>query len=304
MLEKLESIHSLAEASKFQRLFFAPGKYIWAFIFRKLIYPFGKKGQLKSCKTFFDSEMQVLLPAGTDIYLLGAKSHLSEIKLAKFICKNLSENDVFVDVGVHFGYYTLLSSKLVGDAGKVLSIEASPEIFKVLKRNAAPFKNIEAINKACSNQSEKITFYEFPILYSEYNTLSPEQFEKVDWIQQNPAKEVEIQATSLDAICQEKKLIPSMVKIDVEGAEDKVVEGMQNLLKKASIKSIALEFLNDDRQNSAHISAANLLVENGYLPHVLYNDGNAQLIQLSQIKSYFEQNRLDSDNIIFQKATQ
>lgn len=43
--------------------------------------------------------------------------------------------DVVIDAGANIGFFTLISSVLVGDFGKVYAIEAHPRVFKYLEGN-------------------------------------------------------------------------------------------------------------------------------------------------------------------------
>ncbi|MGQ0507673.1 MAG: FkbM family methyltransferase, partial [Myxococcaceae bacterium] len=47
----------------------------------------------------------------------------------------LKPGDTFVDVGAHWGYFSILASTLIGGSGKVLAIEADPRIHRTLARN-------------------------------------------------------------------------------------------------------------------------------------------------------------------------
>ena len=42
------------------------------------------------------------------------------------------QGDVVLDVGAHFGYFTLLFSRLVGESGRIVSLEPTPSTFAVL----------------------------------------------------------------------------------------------------------------------------------------------------------------------------
>ena len=86
---RLDQIAILANGSKWQRLLYAPQRYVSGQFFFRAIYQRTKKGKLVKAKTFFNKEMNVLLPAGMDIYLLGAKTHDSEIRLTRWMLNNL-----------------------------------------------------------------------------------------------------------------------------------------------------------------------------------------------------------------------
>jgi hypothetical protein len=77
-----------------------------------------------------------------------------EPNLTSFLASRLRDGDVFVDVGANIGYFSLLASRLVGRHGKVVAIEASPNIFAMLSANLARngAANVEAINIAVSDR--------------------------------------------------------------------------------------------------------------------------------------------------------
>jgi precorrin-6B methylase 2 len=142
MVEKLNQISQLAKGSKISRLLHNPYHYVKGMFFDKVIYNLSKKGKIVNCQTIFGYPMQLLLPAGMDIYLLGGKGHDSEIRLAKLINNVVNKGDVFIDIGAHFVYFSLMSSKILGEKGKVISIEASKAISSILEKNVSAHQNI------------------------------------------------------------------------------------------------------------------------------------------------------------------
>lgn len=277
----------------------APARYLSVQAFQKFIYPRTHKGRLERVKTFFDDDMEVLLPAATDIYLTGGKTHDSEIRLAKFMIDRLDKGSVFVDVGAHFGYFTMLAAKLVGGDGKVYAFEAAGKTYEVLKRNTAKLAQVEALHHAVSNQEELISFYEFPILYSEYNSIDIKQFEQEAWIHKYKPQKTEIRAVTLNLFTEALYKAPDLIKIDVEGAEDKVIMGSLELMQKHS-PVIVMEFLSEQRNNTAHSKAVTLLLANKYFPHAIDKDGSTYA--LDDVMKYMTHLKLDSDNIVFIKA--
>src|SRR5690554_3611881 len=96
MINKLDQIHTLAQASKWKRLFSKPLKYIPAIFFKEIIYPKYRQEKEVVCPLFYGKMMKVALPASTDIYLMGGKSHDSEIRLAKYLILNLKPGSKFL----------------------------------------------------------------------------------------------------------------------------------------------------------------------------------------------------------------
>ena len=163
LYQKLLEVEQLAKSSKTKRLFARPTYYIYGMLFSKCVYPFQKKGVWANAETFFGKPMKVLLPSGLDIFLVKGKSHDSEIRLAKFILNYLSKGDTFIDIGAHFGYFSLLASKIVGEQGNVFAYEASANTFNVLQKNTESEKNIQLFHRAIADKdNQKVHFFEFP----------------------------------------------------------------------------------------------------------------------------------------------
>jgi FkbM family methyltransferase len=298
LLANLKRVEQLATIGKAGRLLHQPLRYLSSQTFLKFIYPYTRKGWTTNAKTFFGTNMQVFLPAGTDIYLTGGKTHDSEIRLARYMINYFRAGQTYFDIGAHFGYYTLLASALVGDEGKVYAFEAAQKTYSVLKHNVQTHKNIQALHNAVSDVEELISFYEFPILYSEYNSLNPEQFENEEWLKKNKPVKTEVRAVTLDLFTETLFQKPDYIKIDVEGAEDKVIQGCVELLKKYS-PIVMMEYLSDSRTNSSHRKAAAIMYANGYAANAINSQGHAEIID--DIDMYMSEAGIDSDNIIFIK---
>jgi FkbM family methyltransferase len=299
LLKDLNKVEQIANYSKARRLLNNPFKYFFAIAFKKLIYPFFKKERVVFTRTFFGGNMQIALPASTDIYLTGGKSHASEIRLAKFLIRNLKPMDTFIDIGAHYGYFSLLANEVMEQKGKIFSFEPSPNTYKLLKHNAALVKNIKAIQQAVSNKEEQIIFYEFPNLYAEYNTIDANQFQQEVWFAAYAPKKQEVQAITIDQLVIQEKIMPNIIKIDVEGAEYKVIEGAAQFLQSNSPK-IAMEYVASHRGNKEHTKAHHLLLEMGYRAYLIDKDGYLQSV--ANINAYLEDEELESDNIVYSKS--
>ena len=301
MSKYLDKIEKLARASKVARLIHNPIKYIYGIGHRTLIYPFTKKGILKWANTFFGKRMRVLLPSGMDIYLLGGKSHDSEIRLARFVLKNLKSGNTFLDIGAHFGYFSLLASSITGETGKVFCVEASKMTYEVLSQNVGKERNIKSFNNAISNQKGVLDFYEYPLQYSEYNSLDADQYQNARWAKKVKAVINKIEAHTLDGFVSMHQIKPNFIKIDVEGVEDKVVSGMNNIISNSENLIIAMEYIVSVSGTSSHQTAVEVLAEGGFMPNKIEADGSISPIAPDQISDYMQKKGLDSDNIIFRK---
>ncbi len=296
---RFEDVERLSCGSAGARALSRPIKYARFILINKIIYKvFGRSFTVKA-RPFFGGAMWVELPAGTDIFLTGGKTHESELRLAKFLLRRLSDGNTFFDIGAHFGYFTLLAQALVGSSGAVYAFEPALLNRRLLQKNAGNRQGITLSNKALSAAAGTVTFYEFPALYSEYNAMNVEQFRNEPWFRRADVKEHVVSAISLDQIISEGAPVPDIIKIDVEGSEDKVITGAETLLRGAS-PIIVMEFLSDGRHNEGHRRAAALLAASGYTPSAI--DGDGGLISIDDIEAYLAGTGADSDNIVFSKT--
>lgn len=294
---QLQQVQKLAEAGKLVRLLHSPSRYIYAMMLLKLIYPFTRKGSLKNAPLFFGGNMRVLLPAATDIYLTGGKTHDSEIRLSKYLIANLKEGDTFLDVGAHFGYFTLMASALVGSKGKVFSIEPSKGSYGLLQENASVNKNVSLHHNAVSDVNEEVKFFEFPVMYSEYNALDIDKFKQESWIKKYNPETTIVQAITIDGFLQQQQCQPTIIKIDVEGAEIKAIRGGENTWKTQS-PVLVMEYL-DEGDESSYTTAAALMYGYGYQSYMIGNDGN--LLPVDDILRYMRAGNMTSENVVFKK---
>ena len=72
--------------------------------------------------------------------------------------RNIKKGDTVIDIGAGIGEFSVLASKLVGERGKVISIEPSPEDFDTLMVNLKTNKchNVTPLNLAISDLPEKL----------------------------------------------------------------------------------------------------------------------------------------------------
>jgi FkbM family methyltransferase len=155
------------------------------------------------------------------------------------------DGDTVVDIGTHIGRYTLISSKRVGQNGKVVAIEANPAVFNMLNKNIKlnHLTNVKSLNYAVFSKETKIKLFvpgnesEFTI----YNTVMTNRVGK------DEQKYVEVDGNTLDNILKQNQINPedvNWVKIDVEGAEYEVLKGATNVLSESKDISLLIEIHN------------------------------------------------------------
>ena len=299
---RLETIERLAGASKWRRLQNDQVRYLSATLFHRFFYRYLPGGWMRKTRTFFDQSMLVALPAGTDIFLLGAKTHDSEIRLCRLLLRQLKPADTFIDVGAHYGFYSLFAALLTGPEGRVLALEAAPAAYGLLRVNLGPVTRAMAIQCAVTDREAPVIFQEFPVLFSEYSSLNPELQVSAGSSKMASPRVGTASGRRLDNLLAGLDLHPGFIKIDVEGSEDQVIRGMTALLEdRRSDITIAMEYLASPKKNIAHRKAARLLRAYGFESFSI--DKHGSLSPCPDIETSLGQRRLDSDNIIFRQST-
>jgi FkbM family methyltransferase len=147
-----------------------------------------------------------------------------EPDVTTWILGRLREGDTFIDVGANFGYFALLASRIVGPSGHVVAIEASPRILQTLTRNLAlnGADNVRVVNVAVTDREGELEIYDGPAYNSgRTSVLQQEGLRRGGTVATKP----------LPAILTDAELSGARIfKIDVEGAEQLVVQGLRDAL--------------------------------------------------------------------------
>ncbi|MCC3769391.1 FkbM family methyltransferase [Streptomyces sp. UNOC14_S4] len=155
------------------------------------------------------------------LYLFG----VWEPHMTRWLQRRLRPGDTFVDVGANVGYFSLLASRLVGEQGRVVAIEASPTVHESLLRHARlnACRNLRTVNAAVSDGQGTLTV----VLASNHN-LGAASIVPYD----GPAMATfEVEARPLPELLTPTEIAEArVIKVDVEGAEGAVVRGMLPLL--------------------------------------------------------------------------
>lgn len=295
-LEHLNRIEQVAGGSIWHRFGYRPWTYFLGMVHLRGSYALTKRGWHRRADTFFGASLEVKLPAGLDIYLLRAKTHPSELRLARLMIRQLQVGQTVLDIGAHYGFFASLAGALVGNSGRVVAVEAAPDTFPLLQRNLAPLTQAEAHQLAAARDVGHLNFYQFPTLYSEYNTTDETQYQQAVRETGQPGQQTTVPAQPMDELIAQTGASPDFIKLDVEGAEEAVLAGLTHWLSQKR-GLLVMEYLAPDRQNEGHRRAAGLLKQYGWQAHRIAADGT--LSPCPDIEAMLAKEELDSDNVAF-----
>ncbi|OAB80063.1 FkbM family methyltransferase [Cochleicola gelatinilyticus] len=139
----------------------------------------------------------------------------------KIFINEIHPESTVLDIGAHLGYFTCIAGKLASK-GKVHAFEVDPKCIQLINKNIAinSLNSITVHNVGVSDREEivRIQKLEKPNPGLIINSKSTANF-------------IEISSITIDDFLSQHKLTPNFIKIDVEGAEEKVLRGMENTLK-------------------------------------------------------------------------
>jgi len=146
---------------------------------------------------------------------------------------------VILDVGANVGDYASMVKEICPDA-EVYSFEPHPETFVRLSDRAERY-GFKAFNVGCSNENTKLKLYD----YAESSITSHASLYRdvIEKIHKGQSRELMVDIIKLDDFVTKHNINEvDLLKIDTEGHELKVLEGLERFISLGKVKAIHFEF--------------------------------------------------------------
>jgi FkbM family methyltransferase len=191
----------------------------------------------------------------------------------------LNNGGTFIDVGANRGLHTLHAARVLGAKGIVYAFEPHPITFDILKAHLTinAINNCIPYNMGISNKQGSL----------ELNMFADQHSGTCSFINTGEIHEsVSVSVQKLDDVLNINSLSgPILVKIDVEGFEYNVLQGMERLLERSDV-SVVCE-ITDEWLTKAG-SSANMLFEfltkrgfSAYLPTIGHTNFIKEKLELT-----------------------
>ena len=152
-----------------------------------------------------------------------ALRHRYETELA-YLERLVSPGMVVVDAGANCGIYTVAAARLVGPSGRVFSFEPGSQAFSLLRKNIEinQFQNVRAYRAALCDKNGKARLYHDEQGQTSFSLGYPKN---------TRAEFEEVTTRTLESVLEEEAVDRvGLIKLDVEGAEELALRGVEKLL--------------------------------------------------------------------------
>jgi FkbM family methyltransferase len=152
----------------------------------------------------------------------------------------LRPGDVFVDVGANWGYFTLLAAHLVGPNGRVVSVEADPRASQSLREHAATNQLhwVTPVEIAADRGDGSVVLRAYGSVASTSSNLGVAASTTVV----SGAPPFVVRTRALDDVLDESGIDRvQLLKMDIEGAESRAIDGLQRRLRAHLVDRLVLE---------------------------------------------------------------
>jgi len=289
--EDYHATHGGSLLNRLQRLRILKLKYPIEVILRKLNL------RLELPVRFFWGKKRSLPVGDVDTKFLYYFASLgrAELPLTNFLIKNLKSNDIFYDIGANYGFFTHLAQELIQD-GQVHAFEPDKAIYNFLSEDENEGGSCRSVffnNKALSKSVGNINFYSRKKQGASGTSTTSKEAAQL----RSREFDVEtVSSTTLDEYCK-NHLVPTIMKIDIEGGEYDMLLGAEQTLRENSPK-ILLEIASNDEGRELSAKVISLLISYGYSVYRLDSDGKTELLK-STIN--FDDLNYSYENILFTK---
>ena len=149
-----------------------------------------------------------------------------------FLLHFLRPADLFIDIGANIGSYTILAAGVSG--AKCISIEPVPVTFALLNKNISINNLADRVTALNIGMGTEKTMLSFTKNLDTVNHVILENHHYQD------GELIQVSCECLDSLLAENEH-PSLLKIDVEGFEQEVINGARSVLKEGTLKAIIIE---------------------------------------------------------------
>ena len=155
----------------------------------------------------------------------------------ELIKRVLRKGQVVLDIGANIGYYALMEAAIVSKEGKVYAFEPFPRTFELLERSAKAnnYGDILEMHNVAVGDVPGMTRLYLTEKDNTHITLDPDQYSTASEVVGRNAEGwdyVDVESITMDDFMRDKEQV-DVIRMDVEGFEWKIIDGMMETLERA-----------------------------------------------------------------------
>jgi FkbM family methyltransferase len=161
-----------------------------------------------------------------------------EAEVAAYLRPRVRPGDVCLDVGANVGAYALQLARWTSPGGTVIAFEPNPAAAAVLRRHL----RMNSLETAVSVVPSAVGAAEGEAVLHAMDADGMSRLASENPLLRARTSPVSVPVTTLDTYCDTYAVQPAWLVVDVEGAENSVLEGARALIARGSLRGIVVEF--------------------------------------------------------------
>lgn len=167
-----------------------------------------------------------------------ASSSSYEHRFRRRLLGSIRPGDCVWDVGANVGFYTKRFASLVGEHGRVVAFEPSPDSAADLRRAVDERRNVAILPVALGDSKSTVPFRKGEDELSATSRIVEPRAEATETSESLVRVEM---ARGDELIRSERACHPNVVKIDTEGYELDVLRGLSGIMESPSLRTVCVE---------------------------------------------------------------
>ena len=191
---------------------------------RRLVDPFSARLRGREVRIRHGAAAGLLISTegGTVSYGIGTAEPL----IQRTLQRHVRAGGTFYDIGANVGFFTLVGAQLVGERGHVVAFEPAPATAALLSANVARngLDRVRLLDIALGDRTGEAHFA----------VMAENQYGRMAHLDDGSIATVEqigVRVERLDALVDEGLPPPTIIKMDIEGAETEALRGMETTLR-------------------------------------------------------------------------
>ncbi len=182
-----------------------------------------------------------------------------DVEVTLFLLKYYRGDGDILDVGANIGVYTSLFSHIAHPETRVIAFEPTPSTYTLLTQNTALLSNVQTERIALSDHAGSETFHDYGPRHGVFNSTRAQSLPFLV----HAGSKIEVPTETLDGWCGRTHTKPSLIKLDTEGTEARILRHAHIVLDTCR-PLILLEVGGGEAWSENNIESLNILAEHGY----------------------------------------